>query len=240
MSEHRMVVGAQVQRALETSAGAAQARLRALRRDGYVRRERPFHGRACFHLITTRGLNAVGSRLRAPQLDLGSWEHDLGLGWVWLAAQAGAFGPLSGVMAERRMRSLDAAGEAADGERPPLAVPLGGVGPAGRKRLHYPDLLLITARGSRIAVELELTGKGKRRREQILMGYAGDGRIDGVLYLVAGRAVGRAVQDSARRLGAGRLVHVQAVHPGSPFAERGSVRGPERQGARQGAREAGR
>jgi hypothetical protein len=90
-------------------------------------------------------------------------------------------------------------------------VRLGGVGPSGRERLHYPDLLLIDPGGRRIAIELELSSKGRGRREKILAGYAADARIDVVLYLVRDRRVGRAIQASARRLGIGPLVHVQRV-----------------------------
>lgn len=247
MAEHRIVLAAQAQRLLDASPNAAQARLRALRRAGYVRRERPFQGRASFHLITRQGLRAAGSRLRAPELDLGTWQHDIGLAWLWLAARAGAFGPVREVVGERRMRSLDALasrGEAAQpGEPAPgrLGVRLAGVGSHGRERLHYPDLLLMTPGGRRIGVELELTGKGRRRREQILSGYAADARVDAVLYLVRARSIGRAVGHSARRLGIGGIVHVQeaVLGAGSAKAPATAPRALSRSVSRA-AREAGR
>ena len=77
--EHRMVGAEHVERLLGISRWAAHARLRALRSAGLVRRERPFGGRAAFHLITTRGLRMVDSPLRAPRFDLSCHEHDLGL-----------------------------------------------------------------------------------------------------------------------------------------------------------------
>lgn len=236
-----MVLAAQAGRLLSVSPGAAQARLRALGQAGYVRRERPFEGRAWFHLITARGLAAAGSQLRAPQLDLGSWQHDVGLGWLWLAAHCGAFGPLREVVSERRMRSLDGALAAHGRADAPQGVRLGGVGPAGRQRLHYPDLLLVGGRGERIAVELELSAKGRRRREQILSGYAGEGRIDAVLYLVRSRAVGRAVRASARRIGIGHLVQVQEARVASA-SPRSSARGGilARPGSLRAGREADR
>jgi hypothetical protein len=206
MAEHRLVHAAHAQRLLGESRGAALARLRRLGARGYVRRERPFGGPRIFHLITATGLRAVGSALPAPKFRLSCHEHDIGVAWLWLAARAGAFGPLRGVLGERRMRSLDAT---VRDRGQPLAVRLGGVGAGGRERLHYPDLLLLTRTGRRVAVELELSAKGRQRRERILAGYAADARVDAVLYLVSRRSTGRAIQASARRLGIHELVHVQ-------------------------------
>jgi hypothetical protein len=93
----------------------------------------------------------------------------------------------------------------------PFGVRLGGVGPGGRARLHYPDLLLVGPGGRRIALELELTSKGRARRERILAGYAADGRVDSVLYLVDRAATGRALRTSAARLGIGTRVQVRAA-----------------------------
>jgi hypothetical protein len=91
-----------------------------------------------------------------------------------------------------------------------------GVGVGGGGRLHYPDLLLETATGHRVAVELELTGKGRRRLERIMLGYAADPRVDGVLYLCPRGPLGRRVQDAARRMGVSDRVSVQLLAPGSP------------------------
>ncbi len=104
------------------------------------------------------------------------------------------------------MRSADGRGEDA-----PYGVRLGGVGPRGGTRLHYPDLLLNTASGHRVAVELELTGKGRTARERILGGYAIDNRIDAVLYLARDERIARAVRASARAAGISDMVHVRTV-----------------------------
>ncbi len=92
-----------------------------------------------------------------------------------------------------------------------MGVRLGGTGPGGRERLHYPDLLLVTPDGRRIAVELELSAKGTARREKILAGYGADARIDAVLYLVDRPVLATAIRSSARRLGISHHVHVQWV-----------------------------
>jgi hypothetical protein len=112
------------------------------------------------------------------------------------------------VIAERRLRSHDGT---ADGRADPLGVRLGGVGPGGRDRLHYPDLILIGIDGRRIALELELSAKPRRRLETIIGGYGADPRVDAVLYLVDEPRVAGAVRRAAANLGISPLVHVQPV-----------------------------
>ena len=136
----------------------------------------------------------------------------------------GAFGPIREVISERVLRSHDPSG---DREDEPFGVRLGGVGPRGRERLHYPDLLLITPDGRRIAVELELTSKGRTRREKILAGYAADPRIDAVLYLVEKRSLRRALEASAARIGGADRVHVRYFRWGD--RGRAGASGPDAQ-----------
>jgi hypothetical protein len=178
-------------------------------------------------------LHAIASELPRPRLNLAEYAHDVGVAWLWLAANAGRLGPLREVISERRMRSRDASGDR-DGD--PFGVRLGGVGPGGRPRLHYPDLLLRTESGHRVAVELELTTKGRARRERILAGYGGDPRIDAVVYFVSHPRVGRAIEESAARLRLSSMVHVQRVQWGAspPPTAHGVAR--ERQRARSPSR----
>jgi hypothetical protein len=205
-ARHRIVLGAQLEQLLGATGPAITTRLRALRRAGYIGAERPFDRQAACYWITRRGLLAIESSLPAPRPELGSYRHDVGVGWLWLAARRGAFGPAREVISEREMRSQD--GRSA-GQLDPFGVRLGGVGPGGRARLHYPDLLLVGPGGRRVALELELTSKGRARRERILAGYAADGRIDSVLYLVDQSATGRALRTSAARLGISARVRVR-------------------------------
>lgn len=235
MAEHRLVLAAHLQTLLGVSVSAVQARLRPLRAGGLIDSRRIFHGHPAAHQITTHGLRAIGSRLPAPRIDLRCYEHDVGLAWLWLAACRGAFGALGNLISERQMRSHDG-GRECRGD--PLGVRLGGVGPHGRPRLHYPDLMLVTEEGHRVAVELELSGKGQIRRERILAGYGADARVDAVLYLVKDPAVARSIQASARRLGISHRVHVQwarSTH-GSFVGGRARERLPVRTQAREAAR----
>lgn len=218
LAEHRIALTAHVQTLLGVSARAAEARLHALRAAGFVDSERPFHAQPRCWWVTGRGIGALDSTLAPPRFDLHSYRHDVGMAWLWLAARRGVFGPLREAMSERRIRSRDGVeAHAARAEHRTarlFAVRLGGVGPGGRERLHYPDLLLVTAGGGRVAVELELSTKARPRRERILSGYGADPRIDAVLYLVDSPGVARAVRAAAARLRISARVQVQRVEWG--------------------------
>jgi len=128
------------------------------------------------------------------------------------------------------MRSEDARRE---DDRARHGVRLGGVGPNGRDRLHYPDMVVVTASGHRVAFELELSGKGRDRRERILAGYAADRRIDAVIYLVDRRAVGKLIERSAAAIGISDLVRVQSVRLDGSQPSPGAARTVERGQARR-------
>lgn len=208
IAEHRLVLPAHVATLLDISVSAAGARLCRLAKAGYLRQEGVFRNQPDWHQITRRGLATIGSELPTPRRDLRSYQHDVGVAWLWLAASAGTFGPPDAVIGERRLRSEDGA---RDRDAAPLAVRLGGTGPRGRERLHYPDLLVRTIHGRRIALELELSSKGRARLESILAGYGADPRIHAVVYLVERPAIARPIHDAARRLGVLDLVSLQRV-----------------------------
>jgi len=208
IAEHRVVVRAQIRALLAIGDRAAAARLRTLANAGALTRQRSPDGHEECYTIKPRGLAALGSALPPTRLDYRGFEHDVGVAWIWLAARRGLWGPARAVVSERRMRSHDRSEE---GRRAPLAVRLGGVGPGGGARLHYPDVLVVLSGGKRVAFELELSGKSRVRRERILSGYAADPRIDAVVYLVDEPHVSRAIQTTARKLGISDLVHVQRV-----------------------------
>lgn len=214
VAEHRLVLSDHVAALLNGSRRPASARLHALAADGFLRDEWVFDRHPPSFLITRKGLNVIGSVLPTPRLDLRGYTHDVGVAWLWLAARAGSFGPVATIYGERRLRSRDAAERVADEI---LGVRLGGFGRDGRERVHYPDLLLIAHDGRRIALELELSWKSRRRREDILTAYAFDRRVDSVVYFIEDRRLARSIADSAHRLGISRRVHVQPVW----VAERG-------------------
>ena len=227
-AQQRLVLAAQVANLLGVSPATARGRLHRLSESGHVRFERELSGPGCY-LIERPGLRAIGSRLPAPRaVNRSEYEHDIGLGWLWLGAQRGVFGRLDAVISERQMRSHDGRAER---EAQPLGVRLPGVRPHGGERRHYPDLLLDCSTGHRVAVELELTPKSRVRREAILGGYAIDPRIDVVLYLVRDRSLGQAIERSAAKAGLSSLVSVQMVSttaPGRTDSGRAARRVPAR------------
>lgn len=235
VAEHRLVLAAHVQTLLEVSPATAYGRLRALASVNMLSQRTVFHNQPGCYQITRKGLAVIGNELPAPRLDLSCYEHDVGVAWLWLAARGEAFGPLREVISERRLRSHDAS---PDGRSEPYAVRLGGVGPHGQPKLHYPDLLLLDPAGHRIALELELTPKGRTRREQILAGYGADSRIDAVVYLTDQPGIARSVRASAARLGISDRVQVQSVR--RPDASAGHAASAPAQRRHARALEAGR
>ena len=223
-AKHRLVLAEQAQSLLGATPAAMSTRMGALARAGLLQRHAVFDGQPGCFLITRKGLAAVGSRLPTPRLELRTYRHDVGLAWLWVAARRGAYGELAGIVSEREMRSADAIGERAARGTTPHGVRLGGVGGGGRPRLHYPDLLLIGPGGGRVAVELELTGKTRTRRERILAGYGADPRFDAVMYVVDRPGVARALRASAERVGVSQRVWFQRFRAGPQGASNGSSR----------------
>ena len=181
--------------------------------------------------MTRDGRGAAGSDLGQPRkLDPALYAHDVGVTWLTAAARRGLFGELSQVVSERRMRSEDGRATGAedrDGEPHGVRYIGGGAGrAAGGRRLHYPDLTVVTASGQRVAFELELQLKGAARRERILSAYAGDPRFDAVVYLVATQKDRRMLEASARRAGLEDRLYVQLFRwsggrePGMPPSRR--------------------
>ena len=237
VAEHRIVLAAHVQTLLRTSGAFAYRRLAGLTARGLLGHSRILHGEPGWYQITRSGLALIGSDLPAPRLDLRCYRHDLGAAWLWLAAARGAFGRVERIVSEREMRSRDGASattgsgavaaaevEAPGGATPPFGVHLGGIGPGGKVRLHYPDLLLIGTADERVAVELELSAKGGRRLEAILGGYGADPGIAAVLYVSDKPGIRREVRGAAARLGISHLVHVQPFAPPAVTGARGTDR----------------
>jgi hypothetical protein len=231
VAEHRFVLPAHASALLDVAEETASARLRALARAGYVTERRVFAAEPLSYRVAQRGLDAAGSELGRPTGRVGAYDHEVGAAWLWLAARRGAFGPMRDVLSERRLRSHDAS---VPGRDDPLGVRLGGAGAAGRERLHYPDLLLVADDGRRLAIELELTGKGRTRRDRILAGYAADPRIAAVVYVVHDARIAQSIEGSARRLGIGGLVQIQQVARATaspPDTQRAIARTSTRQAA---------
>ncbi len=169
----------------------AYRRLRGLVAVGMLAHRRILHGQSGAYWTTGAGLKAVDLRLPVAGVDIRTYHHDR-LAVDVAAALEDEFGA-AGVLTERELRSQDASVE-----RPRYAVHVNGHGQGSRRGLHFPDLAV--GDGDRpLAIEVELTGKGRRRLDSIVNGYVRARHLSGVRYYVSAcarpgleRAIGRA------------------------------------------------
>jgi len=222
LAEHRILIVPQLALLLGLSEDTVSRRLKRLRDAGHVHYGPVFDRAPWPARITGPGLRAIGRPVNPPRERLQEHRHDVGVGWLWLAARAGAFGAAERILTDRGMRSADAARSTGDAGEP-YGIGLGTFGPHGQRQRHYPDLMIDTAGGHRVAVELELTQKSAERMRRIMTAYATDSRIDAVLYVVPSRRLAELVTESARRAGVADIVHVKRLAPdGIAGAEPGS------------------
>ena len=246
LAEHRFLTVPQLAVLMGLGIDAAEARLERLRDAGLISMRRIFDALPAAVAITARGLRLSDSALKTPpRLNHNHYAHEVGVGWLWLAARSGRFGELTRLTAERQMRAEDYAARAAGGA-PPWGVGLGVLGQYGR-RYHYPDLLLDAAGGQRVAIELELSRKSAQQLSPIMRAYASDARVDHILYLAGSATIAAAINSAAGRAGIAHRVHIQTLAPRGiagaevPQLQEVRARSPRRQPARAASqREAGR
>jgi hypothetical protein len=77
----------------------------------------------------------------------------------------------------------------------------------GRRGLHFPDLAIEGADGRPLAVEVELTAKGRGRLDSIVAGYVRARHIAGVRYYAASAAKA-GLERAIARAGASALFDV--------------------------------
>ena len=131
----------------------AARRLARLESAGLIHYRRIFHGAPAATWIRRRGLDAIEHRLPQPRPDLRGYQHDVGVGWLWLAARAGNFGELTGLSADREMRAADARAAAVLVRLPDDDVIAGGV--AGDSRIPLGI--------GRIGIDLKLASQRRGR-----------------------------------------------------------------------------
>jgi hypothetical protein len=176
-------------------------------------------------LVTVAELLADPPGPDAELLEPARYRHDIGAGWLWLAAtKGGNFGPVEQVLSEREMRAHDTGPSAAELEpespapTPRPAGPTGqcfGVRPRGTELTcstgpHYPDLLLITPSG-RVPIELEPSRPATQRLSGIMTGYAAQPNIRSVLYMTDDQRVAHVIKTVSGRLGISALIHLQRI-----------------------------
>jgi hypothetical protein len=173
-----------------------------LKSAGYLESRRWFYGRPGVLTATAAGLREGGVDLPAPKVDTRTYAHDLAC--VSMCVELEREFPCGRVLTEREIRAEDAGGVA------PSYSP-GQLGRSGAtNRIHVPDLAVETEPGADpIAVEIELSPKGRQRLGQIMRLYANADHLAGVRYYVVGDATERAVR---------RALETAAVNEFTEFA----------------------
>ena len=152
----------------------AYIRLRKLVSNGYLIHERVFHGVPGIYRLTLKGKHISCSALPPlRRIRLGSYHHDLAvvdLSFVLLARYGGRF------IYERELRHQD--GEYEIG-----------------KKGHTSDGLLLLNE-DKIAIEVELTRKGRRRLDSIRSYYLKCFNIDEIWYFCGNAEVERHIKEA--------------------------------------------
>ncbi len=176
----------------------AYRRLRGLVRLGLVAHRRVLHGQPGAYWATRAGLDAIGLLLPPAGVDIRTYEHDRLLVATAIRLEREFSRP--DVKTEREMRSRDAAPA-----QPRYAVRRAGQ--LGRRGLHFPDLAVDGIDGRPLAVEVELTAKGRGRLDSIVAGYVAARHIVAVRYYAA-PAAKAGLERAISRAGAGDLFHI--------------------------------
>jgi hypothetical protein len=200
VGRQRFAEARQVARRFVMDERNAYRRLRGLVVLGLLDHRRVFHNEPGAYWVTRQGLDAIGLRLPPAGIDIRTYEHDRLAAAVAIDLED-EFGA-EVVVTERELRSRDAGAEA-----PRYAVVRGGQMQLGRRGLHFPDLAIEGADGRPLAVEVELTAKGRGRLDSIVAGYVRARHIAGVRYYAA-PAAKAGLERAVARAGAGELFDV--------------------------------
>ncbi|MDQ3187106.1 MAG: MarR family winged helix-turn-helix transcriptional regulator [Pseudomonadota bacterium] len=118
---------------------------------GLVKHERVFHGRPGIYRLSPKGAQLTGLP-RLVRVPLATYHHDITLIQVYLRLRV-AYPQADWISARSLLQAKHA----------------DGVG----RRGHLPDGVLVLEGGKQVAIEVELTMKGRHRLEKILKSYAG-------------------------------------------------------------------
>ncbi len=165
-------------------------RLRTLTREGLLEHHWILRGRPALYAATRRGLRWRGlSGLGVCAVSAARFEH------AWQIAEAA--GVLGAGLPDWQLRSEREIICQERERRELLASVRVGTSGGSARRLHRPDLALLSPAGRVVAIEVELTAKEPSRLRAICNGWARARHVDAVYYLAEpepARAVARAVR----------------------------------------------
>lgn len=196
----RLAEARQIAKRFEMDERNAYRRLRGLVRLGLIDHARIFHARPGAYAATRAGLGAAGLRLPPPRIDIRTYEHDRIAVSVLIELER-EFGAAA-VRTERELRALDGGSPA----RPRYAVRRGSE--TTRRGLHFPDLVVVLADERTLAIEVELTAKGRTRLDSIVRAYVRARHVEVVRYYAAPAAL-KGVERAVARAGAERVFEIR-------------------------------
>ncbi len=165
-------------------------RLLALERDGLLVAHWILRARPALYVASGRGLQWPGlSGLRVCEVGAARFEH------LWQIAEAA--GALSAGLPDWRLLSEREIAWRERERRELLGSVRVGTSGGSARRLHRPDLVLLSPAGRVVAIEVELTRKEGPRLVAICNGWARARHVDAVYYLANAKpalTVGRAVR----------------------------------------------
>lgn len=201
IAAHRFVCGSHPERfAQDDELGRVLAHELVLA--GLVRRVR-WSGCDLAWVVTSTGLDAIGSGMPVPGIDFGRLRHDATVPAVWLALRESE--PQTRWRTARELAAWDTVSEAAGG-----AAPVGVRVAGSPERVSYPDLWVETPVGwGGIVVVLSPPAAGWL--EAVMTAFGKESRYWRVVFLVDRAEVSEMVERTADQLGLGDLVGIQNV-----------------------------
>ena len=218
-----VVLDGQVARLLTIRGDADVDLVTQLRGEGLIEdAPRLRHQRGAYR-ITADGLQAIGSELPVPRVDLRGYWPEVGAGWLAVGARRGIFGAdierlytrREMVAADRRMAGAAPMADRAWSEAvrvkaadASFAVRRSGGAAGDGGVAHYPDLTLVLAQG-RVAMQLVPMFQSRGELDRVIDAYVHKPTLVRTVLIVPDAASRASVAAVIERCGAGDRVAVQ-------------------------------
>ncbi|MGH2762797.1 MAG: hypothetical protein ACRDL4_01235 [Thermoleophilaceae bacterium] len=194
----------------------AYRRLHGLVAHSLLEHRRIFHAEPGAYLATRAGLDAAGLQLPRPRVDVRTYRHDREVAWVLIALEL-EFGRTP-ILLERELRSRELRGA----EWPRCAVWRGNQ--RTQRGLHFADLAVEIEDRRLLAIEVELTGKGRKRLDSIVAAYVRARHVATVRYYAA-PAARRGVERAVARASAQGLFDIRTWEESYGVTDAGALAG---------------